>query len=174
SATTDATGSYTIADVTPGDYTVTASATGYDSSSQPVTVVEGAVAPANFALVPTPPGTPTPGPTVTPTPTPVCEPESVSVSPTSLKLKRKKSSDVTVTVNGSADVCPGGVVAGETVTATINAAGKKRISVSPASATTDPSGVATFTITAKKTTGNARVTFKAGDVKKSQTVRVRK
>jgi hypothetical protein len=177
SATTDATGSYTIANVTAGDYTVTASATGYDSSSQPVTVVEGAVVPANFALVPTIP-TPTPGvtPTAIPTPSlpPTCEPESVSVSPTSLKLKRKKSSEVTVTVNGSAEVCPGGVVAGETVTATINAVGKKRISISPESATTDPSGAATFTITAKKKTGSARVTFKAGDVKKSQTVRVQK
>ena len=77
-------------------------------------------------------------------------------------------------MNGTIGVCPGDVVAGETVTATINAAGKKRIKISPASAITDPSGAATFTITAKKQTGNARVTFKAGDVKKSQKVRVQK
>jgi len=168
SATTDATGSYTIADVAAGDYTVTASATGYDSSSQPVTVVAGAIAPANFALAPTIPGTPTP--TVTPTPTEVCEPESISVSPTSLSLKRKKSGEVTVTVTGE----EGCLVEGETVTATINAAGKKRISISPTSSTTDSDGQATFTITAKNKTGNARVTFKAGDVKKSMTVKVRK
>lgn len=175
SATTDAAGSYTIANVTPGDYTVTASATGYTSSSLPVTVVEGQISPpANFALVSIP-TTPIPTPTVSPTVTPTqCEPESVSVSPTSLKLKRRKSGDVTVTVNGDDTVCPGGVVAGETVTATINAAGKKRIKISPASAITDPSGVATFTITAKKKTGNARVTFRAGAVRKSQTVRVQK
>ena len=167
SATTDAAGSYTIADVAAGDYTVTAAATGYDSSSQPVTVVAGAVASANFALAPTLPTTPTP--TVTPTPSVVCEPESVSVSPTSLSLKRKKSGGVTVTVTG-ADNC---AVEGETVTATINAAGKKRISTT-SSATTDASGEATFTITAKKKTGRARVTFKAGSVKKSMTVRVKK
>ncbi len=166
SATTDAAGSYTIADVAAGDYTVTASATGYDSSSQAVTVVAGAVASANFALAPSLPTSPTP----TVTPTPVCEPEAISVSPTSLKLKRNKSGDVTVTVTG--DTCD--VVEGETVTATINAAGKKRISVLPTSAATDASGQATFTITAKKKTGSARVTFKAGDAKKSMTVKVRK
>ncbi len=109
-------------------------------------------------------------PTPTVTPTPVCEPESVSVSPPRLKLKRKESSEVTVTVNG--DTCD--VVAGETVTATINQAGGKYISISPTSVTTDASGEATFTITATKKTGNARVTFKAGSAKKSITVKVRK
>ncbi|HHT9135950.1 MAG TPA: hypothetical protein ACFYEK_01765 [Candidatus Wunengus sp. YC60] len=77
---------------------------------------------------------------------------------------------MTVTVTGEA----GCLVDGETVTATINAAGKKRISVSPTSGSTDENGQASFTITAKKKTGNARVTFKAGDVKKSITVKVRK
>jgi hypothetical protein len=104
------------------------------------------------------------------TPTPVCEPESVTVSPTRLKLKRKESGKITVTVNG--DTCD--VVAGETVTATINQAGAKRISISPTSATTDASGEATFTITATKKTGNARVTFNAGSAKKIITVKVRK
>ena len=112
---------------------------------------------------------PFPSPIVSPTPT-VCEAEKVTVSKTTLSLKRKKSGDVTVTVTG-ADDC---AVEGETVTATINAAGKKRISVSPTSATTDASGAATFTITAKKKTGNARVTFNAGSVKKSITVKVKK
>jgi len=125
---------------------------------------------ASPTLPPTLP--PLPSPTVSPTPT-VCEAEKVTVSKTTLSLKRKKSGDVTVTVTGTVtgDACE---VEGETVTATINAAGKKRISVSPTSGTTDASGAATFTITAKKKTGNARVTFKAGSVKKSITVKVKK
>ena len=114
--------------------------------------------------------TPTPTPTVTVTPTEVCEPEDISMSPTSLTLKRNRSGDVTVTVRG-ADDC---AVEGETVTATINAAGKKRILVSPISDSTDENGEATFTITAKKKTGSARVTLKAGDVKKSINVNVLK
>ena len=115
--------------------------------------------------------TPTPSPTSKPSPIPtVCEPESVSVDPTKLTLKRTKIQTVTVTVNG--DICD--VVAGETVTATITAAGKKRISISPTSGKTDANGEATFTITAKKKTGNVRVTFKAGSVKKPITVKVRK
>jgi hypothetical protein len=114
--------------------------------------------------------TETPTPVASPTRTPtVCEAELVSVSPSTLSLKRKKSSTVTVTVTGY-DGC---AVEGETITATINAAGKKRISVSPTSASTDESGQASFTVTAKKA-GNARITFKAGGVKKSMTVKVRK
>ncbi|MBI2471657.1 MAG: carboxypeptidase regulatory-like domain-containing protein [Planctomycetes bacterium] len=165
-ATSGADGSYTIADVAAGAYTLTASATSYDSSSQPVTVTAGVPTVANFTLAPTPPTSPTP----TVTPTPVCVPEAVSASPSTLSLKRKKSGTVTVTVTGEA----GCLVDSETVTATINAAGKKRISVSPTSGSTDENGQASFTITAKKKTGNARVTFKAGDVKKSITVKVRK
>ncbi len=166
--TTGPDGTYAIANVSAGDHTVTASATGFDSSSQTVTVVAGSTVVADFNLTPSA-VTPTPTPTATATPV-VCEPEAISVSPTSLTLKRKKSGEVTVTVTG-ADDC---AVEAETVTATINAAGKKRISVSPTSDSTDENGQATFTITAKNKTGNARVTFKAGDVKKSMTVKVRK
>jgi len=51
SATTDAGGHYTITDVPPGTYTVTASATGYESASQhTITVVAGESATVNFAL----------------------------------------------------------------------------------------------------------------------------
>ncbi len=167
-ATTGPDGTYTIANVTAGDHTVTASATGFDSASQTVTVVADSAVVADFNLTPSA-VTPTPTPTVTPTPECV-EPEAISVSPTTLKLKRNKSGDVTVTVTGDA----GCLVEGETVTATINSAGKKRISVLPTSDSTDENGQAAFTITAKKKTGNARVTFKAGDVKKSMTVKVRK
>ena len=48
--TTDATGGYTIADIPPGTYQVTASRSGYQSSSLTVTVVSGATAVANLAL----------------------------------------------------------------------------------------------------------------------------
>jgi hypothetical protein len=51
SATTDAGGHYTITDVPPGTYTVTASATGYESASQhTTTVVAGESTTVNFAL----------------------------------------------------------------------------------------------------------------------------
>lgn len=159
SATTGADGGYSITGVASGTYTLTASATGFDSSSQTVTVISGGAVVADFTLIPS---------TITPPPT--CEPESISVDTTTLSLKRKKSGMVTVTVTGD----NGCAVEGETVTATINAAGKKCVSISPTSDSTDENGQATFTITAKKKTGNARVTFKAGSVKKSMTVKVKK
>ena len=165
-ATTGADGTYTISNVTPGDYILTASAAGFVSSSQSVTVTAGVTTTANFSLSPV---TATPTPTATATPT-VCEPESISVDPASpLKLSRETSETVTVTVNG--DDC---LVAGETVTATTNKAGAKRISISPTSAKTDASGEVEFTITATEKTGITKVTFKAGDVKKKITVKVGK
>jgi subtilisin family serine protease len=48
--TTDATGKYTIADVPPGTYQVTATKSGYYSLSVAVTVVSGGSAVANFSL----------------------------------------------------------------------------------------------------------------------------
>jgi len=116
---------------------------------------------------PTPTSTTTPIPAVSPTLPPLCEAETITVSPFSLTLKRKKSVAVTVTVP------PGEYGCSFTVTATINAAGNKRISISPASAMTDENGEAVFTITAKKKTGAARFIFNAGSLKKSITVRVR-
>lgn len=50
SANTDTTGKYTIANVTPSTYTCTASATGYRSKSQSVTVSSGQTTTSNFAL----------------------------------------------------------------------------------------------------------------------------
>jgi len=81
--------------------------------------------------------------------------------------------EVTVTVTGDAGGCE---AAGVTVTATTNTAGAKRISISPASDTTDANGEIVFKITAKDKKGNARVTFKAVGVKKTAkvTVKVRK
>ena len=78
---------------------------------------------------------------------------------------------MTVTVTGEEDCASEGV----TVTATTNKAGAKRISISPASDTTDENGEAVFTITAKDKTGNASITFTAGDAKpKRITVKVKK
>ena len=51
---------------------------------------------------------------------------------------------------------------------------KKRVSVSPASQLTNENGKATFTITARKKVGKARVTFQATGQKKSITVTVKK
>jgi thermitase len=49
-STTDATGKYTIANVPPGTYQVTASKSGYQSSSLTVTVLSGGAAVADFSL----------------------------------------------------------------------------------------------------------------------------
>jgi hypothetical protein len=122
-------------------------------------------------VVPTP--TPTPTPTVTPsiTPTPVvCDAEKLSVSPISLKLKRNKSGDVTVTVTG-ADGC---AVEGETVTATINKAGRKLIEISSTEEDTNSQGEAAFEIEALNKTGVAQVKFKAGNLRKTLKVSVKK
>ncbi|HHT9113046.1 MAG: hypothetical protein HZA47_03880 [Planctomycetes bacterium] len=108
--------------------------------------------------------------TPSPIPTPVCEASSLAVSPTTLTLNRKTSGNVTVTVTGDGNC----LVEGETVTATVGASGKKRVSVSPTSQSTNENGQATFTITAKKKTGKARVTFQAAEQKKSITVTVKK
>jgi len=53
-ATTDATGKYTIANVPPGNYQVTASKSGYESSMSAVTIVSGGTAVMNFSLNPKP------------------------------------------------------------------------------------------------------------------------
>ena len=84
-------------------------------------------------------------------------------------LNREESREVTVTVTGEYDY----PVEGETVTAKVNAAGKKFVSVSPSSNDTDSSGQTTFTITAGKKAGKAKVTFKSGCLKKSVTVKVK-
>jgi len=49
-ATTDASGTYIIADVPPGSYDVTASKSGYENSSLTVTVSEGTTAVSDFSL----------------------------------------------------------------------------------------------------------------------------
>jgi len=55
--TTDGTGKYTIANVLPGTYQVTASKSGYQSLTSAVTVASGATVMMNFSLDQTPPAT---------------------------------------------------------------------------------------------------------------------
>ena len=124
---------------------------------------------------PTPPETPTPSPSpiVTPTPTPTpsgCDGKAKTVETDTgdFELLKLENKVVTVTVT-DAGGCP---VANKKVSAKVNRAGKKRISISMSSETTDENGAAAFTITAKKKTGKAKVTFKAGGIKKKMTVKV--
>ncbi|MEK7749952.1 MAG: hypothetical protein AAB277_03145, partial [Planctomycetota bacterium] len=91
------------------------------------------------------------------------------VSSNSLLLNREEISEVTVTITGEYDY----PVEGETVTAKLNAAGKKLISISSTSNTTDTNGQAAFTITAGKKNGKTKITFKSGCLKKSITVKVK-
>jgi len=94
---------------------------------------------------------------------------AMTVSSNSLLLNREESSEVTVTVTGEYDY----PVEGETVKAKVNTAGKKLISISSASDTTDSNGQTTFTITAGKKAGKAKITFKSDCLKKSITVKVK-
>lgn len=94
-------------------------------------------------------------------------PISIAVSPTKLSLKMGQRGEVDVTVTDGEGLPFEGV----TVTATINKAGKRYISIINSSTYTDANGKATHGIRAKKT-GSARVTFKAGRVKKSIIIKV--
>ncbi|MDO8141998.1 MAG: hypothetical protein Q6358_10905 [Candidatus Brocadiales bacterium] len=154
--------SFTITDIPTPTPAITTSVT---PTSTPT-----AIPTAIPSLTPTIPPIPTTTAIPSPIPTSVCEASSLAVSPTALTLNRKTSGSVTITVTGDGN-CP---VEGETVTATIGASGKKRVSVSPASRTTDENGQATFTITARKKIGKARVTFQASGQTKSITVTVKK
>ena len=106
---------------------------------------------------PEPSPTPSPTPSPSPTPTPVCEAELIEVYPNLMTLKVKKVAKLNVTVKG-ADGCP---VEGQLVKATVNAAGKKRLSVQRSN-TTNENGEATFTIVAKNKPGMARIRFLTG------------
>lgn len=128
--------------------------------------------PTPATATPTPLPTPTLTATVTPSPTPTpvgCEAESISASQEELELKWEESDEVVVTLI-PAEGCP--PEEGEVITAKVNRTGRKRISVSPQSATTNAQGEATFTITAKKKTGNAKVRFRHGNLKITVKVKV--
>lgn len=146
------TGVYALPDLSVGDYTLTASATGFESLSQIVTVIENETTIANFRLQPE-----------------TCEvATTIEVSPTELTLKKRQSNEVTVTVTGE-DGCP---VEGDTVKARVDKNGKKLIKVSPKKQKTDANGQAVFTIKAKNKTGIATVTFKDAALSTTVTVSV--
>src|SRR3990172_1988294 len=156
--------SFTITDIPTPTPVITTSVTPTSTATAAPTATPTAV-PSPILTI-TPIATATITPPAIPTPTPVCEASSLAISPTTLTLNRKTSSNVTMTVTGNGN-CP---VEGETVTATIGASGKKRVSVSPTSQKTDENGQATFTITARKKLGKVKVTFQAAGQKKSITV----
>ena len=100
-----------------------------------------------------------------------CNAKNISLSEKTLTLKRKENKNVTVTLTGD----DGGLSEGKTVTASINKAGQKRITISSISTAVDSNGQAVFTITANnKKTGKAKVTFKSGKLTESLTVKVTK
>ena len=114
------------------------------------------------------PSSPTPSLTLSPTPTYECKAKKIKVSSGVLGLKRGQSATVVISLEGE-DCVP----AGNTLTATISKIGGKRISVTPASQAADENGQALFTITAVKI-GTAKVIFKAGGLKKSLIMKVRR
>lgn len=81
----------------------------------------------------------------------------ISISPGSLFIKKLKKikNAITITVKDE----DGNKVAGEKVTAKVFSTGKKLISVTPASQKTKGDGTTSFSIKAKKKTGNAAVIF---------------
>src|SRR3972149_4283173 len=94
---------------------------------------------------------------------------AITVSSNSLLLNREESAEVVVTVTGEYDY----PAEGETVEVKVNAAGKKLILISSTSNTTDTNGQITFTITAHKKKGTAKVAFNSGCLKKSITAKVK-
>lgn len=105
----------------------------------------------------------------TPTPSPGCEITSISVFPNALTLKMRDNNKVIVTLVPTEGCSP---EEGKIVTVKVNRASRKRISILPQSATTNADGTATFTITAKKRVGKARVIFRCENFKKSVNVNV--
>jgi hypothetical protein len=87
-----------------------------------------------------------------------------------MRLKTKKSKEVSVTVAGS----NGCLVEGDIVEAKIDEFGRKRVLVSPEIATTDANGEARFKIKARKTKGNATVSFVCEELEETITVKVTK
>ncbi|MBE7446441.1 MAG: carboxypeptidase regulatory-like domain-containing protein [Planctomycetia bacterium] len=165
-------GVYAIQNVPVGAQTLVAEAAGYASSAQDVTVATGnpdTQTGANiFRLALNTEGTPTPSPTPE-----SCVPVKMTGSPKPLKIVKEQSAEETITVvcNVKDDLR----AVNRLVQATITG-GKKRITVSPASALTDANGEAKFIITATTKTGHAKIKFQdAGrkDVKVNIGVKVK-
>lgn len=154
STMTDAEGAYTITDILPGGYMVTATAQGYvPSSLQSAEVVCGETATVHISLTPA-------------EPVPECPAKSLEVSQKRISLKRGETGEVIAVLGGES--C---FVEGETIVANIGRAGFGRVSVFPSSAITDGEGKGMFLITAERL-GKGRIIFKAGKLKKTVIVRV--
>ena len=159
-------GAYAFRNIDTGDYMLTASATGYTSDSQSVTVTARETTRVDFALTS---GIPTPTPSASPIPTPLCQAETIAAFPKRLRLQKEQSDEETITV-----LCEdGSPVAGETITWKIKS-GKKRITITPDSAVTDANGETRFTITATDRVGDAKIRFEdaSADLKTIVTVKV--
>ena len=102
--------------------------------------------------------------------TPNCEARKITAFPGRLILKKREGREVVVTITGT-DACP---VEGETVQATMGKSGKNYVKVLPKSNQTGSNGQAIFTVNAKNRTGRTKITFKAGDLKKTLSVKVKK
>lgn len=152
-------------DLAAGNYTVTASASGYASETQSAIVTGDDTTVVAFALSAAPIQTPTP----IQTPAPIlCDAEKIEASPEEIKLQKKEKATVQISI-----ICGDGVTAviGETVTARART-GKDRVRVSPSIAVTDDNGQAVFKITAKNTTGKARIQFKTSNSREVVKVKV--
>jgi len=147
------TGVYVIQDVPVGEYTLTASATGYETTSQDVTVESGETTTVNFALEPL--ATPTPTPTVTATPVAECNAKEMTASPSELTVQTGGTDTITIIVTGK-DGC---LVEGDRVKASLQK-GKNIIEVSPLEQVTDENGQAVFTVTSKGKEGYAEIKFR--------------
>lgn len=114
---------------------------------------------AGISTEPTPTPTPTPSPSPTPTitPTPIltpCEPENITADQKTVEVIVDAITPETITIT-----CGDGTPSeGRLVTWKIKE-GKKNISITPESATTDGSGQAIFSITGEKN-GKVKVDFK--------------
>lgn len=163
SATTIANGVYAIRDVAAGVHTVTASAAGYSSDAKTIELAGGENERVDFALIP---GSPTPTPTPTPTPAP-CTPTKMTADPTKANVAVGGSATETITVTNEDGIPCEGVQ----VTSEIKK-GKKKISVTPVSQTTNADGQAVFEIDGVKK-GDAEVKFTSGDLKVKVKVKVK-
>ncbi len=168
-ATTDENGEFLMHDLTIGNYLLIITAMGYETATKSFAVEEGQFVTVNFAMLPLLPS-PMPGTSPTISPTPCTGVDSVKVGSRKIKIKRNTSADMMIMV-----LCDNGSpVEGVMVNTSINKAGNKRILILPESTTTNKNGEAKFTIIAKNKTGNARIIFKAGGLKRSAIVKVRR
>jgi len=92
-------------------------------------------------------------------PVPSCEPENITADQKNVEVSIDSNAQVAITITCEDDT----LVEGEIVDWKIKK-GKKNISITPKSATTDAHGQSVFTITGVKK-GKAKVEFKAGDLK---------